>query len=177
MEKTKLNRASASCSIALDPITGSVEILNAKGQKASAFQILGYMFVAGAHFLADIFTGSNHEELSTEEFANYLENEQLEIKQDDKGCYYLAVGEKNVSELLPTYDPYILYGFVSTRKKLPIKVEKKQGNRIYHIHNLNIYITADVVQQLNVNPEQVVNLIQDKLMEEIDKLGCEKLGK
>lgn len=43
------------------------------------------------------------------------------------------------------------------------------GNTYYHIQNLNIYLTADVVQQLNINPQQVINMIKDQLKTEIDK--------
>ncbi len=39
---------------------------------------------------------------------------------------------------------------------------------IYQIENINIYLTAEVVQQLNVNPKEVINMIQEKIKEEIE---------
>ncbi len=46
-------------------------------------------------------------------------------------------------------------------EKEPDVVESHRGTIVYHIHNLNVYLTAEVVTQLNVNPQKVVNLIQD----------------
>ena len=34
---------------------------------------------------------------------------------------------------------------------------------IYNIHNLNVYIAAEVVTQLNTNPQQIVNIIHIKI--------------
>jgi len=42
-------------------------------------------------------------------------------------------------------------------------VEHKDGNTYYRIENLNIYLNADSVHQLNVNPEKVINAIKDEL--------------
>ena len=43
-------------------------------------------------------------------------------------------------------------------------VKDGYGTTHIHIHNLNINITADVVQQLNVNPNLVRNLLASKLV-------------
>ena len=48
------------------------------------------------------------------------------------------------------------------------------GNTYYHIQNLNVYLTADVVQQLNINPQQVINMIKDQLKTEIEIQTKEK---
>ena len=53
----------------------------------------------------------------------------------------------------------------------PITVENKEGTTIYNIQNLNIYLTADIVQQLNVNPQQVMNQLHEQIKEEIDRIG------
>lgn len=47
----------------------------------------------------------------------------------------------------------------------------KDGNTYYIIRNLNIYLTADVVQQLNINPQQVINQLHEQIKEEIDRVG------
>lgn len=55
------------------------------------------------------------------------------------------------------------------RKKQDIEVGEttvirdKQGVTHIHIHSLNVYITADLVQQLNVNPQLVQNVLAEKL--------------
>ena len=50
----------------------------------------------------------------------------------------------------------------------PVVIQNQQGNTTYIIHNLNVFLTADVVHQLNVNPKEVVNLIQEQLKEQIE---------
>ena len=73
MDKDKTIQKTASCSIGLDPKTGSPTIFDANGKEASVFQILGYLYVAGADSLEDIFAGSNNEELIAEKLENELE--------------------------------------------------------------------------------------------------------
>ena len=55
-------------------------------------------------------------------------------------------------------------------EKSPIVVESKHGTIIYHIYNLVVNINAEVVTQLNTNPQQVVNVIQNKVLEELNKI-------
>lgn len=53
----------------------------------------------------------------------------------------------------------------------PLEVEHDdKGNTYYIIQNLNIYLTADVVQQLNINPQQVINQLHEQIKVEIDKI-------
>lgn len=53
----------------------------------------------------------------------------------------------------------------------PLEVNNdNKGNTYYIIQNLNIYLTADVVQQLNVNPQQVINQLHEQIREEIGKI-------
>lgn len=61
------------------------------------------------------------------------------------------------------YNPHICYG----RPVQNVTVKKKWGRTIYQIQNLNIYITAEVVEQLNVNPQEVVNYLHERIQEEI----------
>ena len=52
-----------------------------------------------------------------------------------------------------------------------VTVKKKCGRTIYQIQNLNIYITAEVVQQMNVNPKEVINYLHEQIQEEINRIG------
>ena len=52
----------------------------------------------------------------------------------------------------------------------PIVIKNQKGTTIYQIQNLNIYLTAEVVQQLNLNPSQVINMVQEQLEKEIKKV-------
>lgn len=58
-----------------------------------------------------------------------------------------------------------------SRADMPIVIEGKHGSVIYQIQNINVYFTADVVQQLNQNPEKVVNIIQDQVQAQFEKLA------
>ena len=162
--------AHASCTITMDPITGSLRILNAKGKEANLIQMLGYLFVAGVYGLYQFFTGADDQEWSTEDFAAYLENTQLEVKQNEDGDYYLAKADTdNPSEF------HVDFGTCSTsaiyKPSAATVVEKKQGTTIiYQIQNLNVYLSAEVVHQLNMNPQQVMNIIQDQVNVEISKI-------
>ena len=49
-------------------------------------------------------------------------------------------------------------------------VEHKEGNTYYKIENLNVYLNADNVHQLNLNPEKVINTIKDELKAETGNL-------
>jgi len=44
-------------------------------------------------------------------------------------------------------------------------VERKQGTTIIHIENLTINLTAEVVQQLNINPEEVINQLTEQIQQ------------
>lgn len=42
-------------------------------------------------------------------------------------------------------------------------IKDEHGVTHFHIQTLNVYITADLVQQLNVNPQTVQNILASKL--------------
>ena len=53
----------------------------------------------------------------------------------------------------------------------PLEVEHDdKGNTYYIIQNLNIYLTVDVVQQLNIHPKEVINNIHEQIKAEVEKI-------
>ena len=48
-------------------------------------------------------------------------------------------------------------------------LESKHGTVVYQIQQIVVNINAEVVTQLNTNPQEVINLIQDKLQLEVEK--------
>ena len=54
--------------------------------------------------------------------------------------------------------------------KEPVVIKTNLGTTIYYIQNLHIHLTADVVQQLNINPQQVINQLHEQIREEINKV-------
>ena len=53
-------------------------------------------------------------------------------------------------------------------------VERKQGTTIIHIENLTINLNAEVVQQLNMNPEEVINQLSEQIQQASLKALSEK---
>lgn len=129
--------------------------------------MLGYLFVAGVHNLYQLFKSFDDEKWSSEDFAAYLENTQPEVKQNEYGDFYLAKAEEGIPSAL--YLDYVSCSMSITNEPSQATiVEKKQGTTIiYQIQNLNVYLTAEVVNQLNMNPEKVMNIIHDQVQAEI----------
>ena len=50
-----------------------------------------------------------------------------------------------------------------------VTVRRQNGNTTYIFNNLNVYITGDYIQQVNVNPENVINNITRELTSAIKK--------
>lgn len=50
-----------------------------------------------------------------------------------------------------------------------VTVRRQNGNTTYIFNNLNVYITSDYIQQVYVNPENVINNITRELTSAIDK--------
>jgi hypothetical protein len=56
-----------------------------------------------------------------------------------------------------------------------VVVEYRDGNTYYKIQNLNIYLTVDVVHQLNINPKEVINNLKDEVKAELQKIEKKEL--
>lgn len=89
----------------------------------------------------------------------------VEVANNGRVTTSVDVGQDSVDSI--RYPHGINYG----RPVQNVRVKKKWGKTIYQIQNLNIYITADVVQQLNVNPQEVVNYLHEQIQEEIERMG------
>lgn len=67
----------------------------------------------------------------------------------------MAISEKGESE--------------KKRKVDPIVVKHKSSTIIYNIQNITINVTADVVNQLNMCPQQVVNHFHNQITQAINQ--------
>ena len=121
-----------------------------------------------AYYIQNLFKKENRDEIRRiNRFRRYLEELYVHIKLDE------ATGK-------PTFDVYRFHIFshediciVTDDPKTeaqPIVVKRKKGTVIYNIQNITINISADVVNQLNMNPQQVVNIIHDQLEEKLDDM-------
>lgn len=95
-----------------------------------------------------------------------LSRTALSVEVSNKGKITTSV-DVGLEVFRGGYNPYVCYGWPTQN----VTVKKKWGRTIYQIQNLNIYITAEVVEQLNVNPKEVINYLHEQIQEEIDRIG------
>ena len=88
----------------------------------------------------------------------------VEVTNNGRVSTSVDVGQE---ELRGGYNPHIC----NAHPVQNVTVKKKWGRTIYQIQNLNIYITAEVVEQLNVNPKEVINYLHEQIQGEIDRIG------
>jgi len=91
-----------------------------------------------------------------------IEYTNFYIKLNDQGAPYL-----DYFAFIPTSCPKAPE---SEPEKKPVEVKSPDGTTVFQIQNLNIYITAEVVNQLNMNPREVVNYFSDKIKSELDDI-------
>ena len=80
----------------------------------------------------------------------------------EEACRLLAAGAYYMGKILSpegTPDEQILHNLKSAN----VDVKVSSDGRTYHIQNLNYYLTAQVVHQLNTNPKEVINHLSKAL--------------
>lgn len=97
-------------------------------------------------------------------FSTYLSYLKLTVKIDDKGNNHVNALEEdtNANICCPNIhfcldDEDISFSITMENPFETSPIEVKEGSTVIQIQNLNIYLTADMVQQLNMNPQQVIN--------------------
>ena len=108
--------------------------------------------VAGAYLLGKQFFGEDDVETRVSSMLEGM-NLKLEVAEDDKK----VTAETQLKE--PTTQLHV------ETPTAPIVQETPQGTKVIHIENLNVYLTAELVQQLNINPKEVVNYLLQKGIE------------
>ena len=102
----------------------------------------------------------------------FLERLQARVTLDEKG--------------LPVFSVDIAFDPISETRKVrsmpvtdakPIVVKRKKGTVIYNIQNITINVTAEVVNQLNMNPTEVVNHFHDQIENLVDSVVKKRFPK
>ena len=88
----------------------------------------------------------------------------LDVKVDSEGQVATTVSLK---PLAPKQE---VNSDVPQEKIQNVVIERRDGNTYYKIENLHIHLTAEVVHQLNLNPDKVINTIKGELRAESDKI-------
>ena len=89
-----------------------------------------------------------------------------------EACRLLAAGVYYMGKILApegTTDEQILQHLENAN----VEVKVNSDGRTYNINNLNFYLTAQTVHQLNTNPKEVINTFQDQVQQAALKLAPE----
>ena len=97
--------------------------------------------------------------LYDEIFSTYLSRLKLTVKVDNERHYVdVAEDKEKYNTACSRNVDYCIDDAESSESSDDICFSIRGAEpTVIHIQNLNIYLTADVVQQLNMNPQQVIN--------------------
>ena len=117
--------------------------------------LLGSLFAAGVYLIGRQLFGNDGNGL--EQMIDYLKRIELSLSFDPIG------GQPSLSVCIAPSTKSEAKG-PTKEEQLTTVTESKNGNTtIYHIQNLNLYLNADMVQQMNVNPKEVINALDKAL--------------
>ncbi len=97
---------------------------------------------------------------------DFLRRTQLKVEIDDKTREITTS-----AEVVPhsDYVDTITEEHDSEDRNHIVTVNSKDGKTVYVIQNLNINLSAEVIHQLNVNPQEVINHYHEMIQEEIKR--------
>ena len=166
-----------SCKVVQDALTHMEKMISAYS-KDQYKDLVGYLYAASSYSLIEKYISSENSALYDKILSIYLSYLKLTVEIDDKGNHRVNASEDNdkLATVCQDIDYCLDYAegeegsdgsdrcdeaprFSITRKdpEETKPIEVKEGSTVIQIQNLNIYFTADVVQQLNMNPQQVIN--------------------
>lgn len=106
------------------------------------------------------------------------EKKQIERFREYIEWLHIGIGIDNYGKLCVEAAAYIPCSYTESEEKekelapekQPIAVTTEDGKTVYQIQNINIFITAEVINQLNMNPQQVVNHFSDQIKAQLDDM-------
>lgn len=106
------------------------------------------------------------------------EKKQIDSFRENIDYLHIGIWIDNYGKLCVEAASYIPCSYnegVEKEKELapeekPIAVTTEDGKTVYQIQNINIFITAEVINQLNMNPQQVVNHFSDQIKAQLDDM-------
>jgi len=111
--------------------------------------LVGTLLAAGAFCIGKLFSNDN----STHGDGKILESLQrtsLDVRIEDDGQTTTTVSTTTETSKTVKVDD-------------PVVVENHQGTTVVHINNLTINLNAEMVQQLNLNPKEVINQLTEQI--------------
>ena len=149
--------AKKSSSFVSNMLKDMTDILSAYSKKDVA-DYVGYLYAASAYSTWQTLYASKDKERIYEALQFYLSHLQLNVEIDDKGKVLNQIEAKVDATLFG--HRIMNHGACLPKEgnKEDAKViEVRKDSTVIQIQNLNIYLTADVVHQLNMNPKEVIN--------------------
>ena len=149
------------------------DILNEYNKNEFA-DYVGYLYAASAYSTWQSLYASKDKDRFYEALQFYLSHIQLNVEIDDKGKLINQIEAKEDATLFG--HRIMNHGACLPKEgnKEDAKViEVRKDSTVIQIQNLNIYLTADVVHQLNMNPQEVIN----NNMDAIQKAAVEAVQK
>lgn len=166
--KKEAHAADASGTMVSEKLTDEdCTIINSPEQAGTILDLIAQMFVTGAYSINNIFASTHEGNNSYDAFDMLLSMLVLDVRVDK--------ANKTVFSVEPSYRLVIAGDEPEEIRHYDgFSVTEDDKTIIYQIQNLNIYLTADVVHQLNINPQQVINQLHEQIKEEINKVTTKK---
>lgn len=162
--KKEAHAADASGTMVSEKLTDEdCTIINSPEQAGTILDLIARMFVTGAYSINKLFASTSEGNNSFDVFSKLLSMVVLDVRVDK--------ANKTVLSVEPSYRLVIAGGGPEEiRHYDEFSVTEDDKTIIYQIQNLNIYITAEVVHQLNVNPQEVINQYHELIKAEVEKM-------
>lgn len=114
--------------------------------------LVSTLLAAGAFYMGKLFSDDNGAD-GDGKILESLQRTSLDVRIADNGQMSTTVSTATETTRIVKVDKQVV-------------VENRQGTTVVHIDNLTVNLNTEMVQQLNMNPKEVIN----KLSEEIKNL-------
>ena len=115
--------------------------------------LVGTLLAAGAFYVSKLFTEDESKAGDNDnKILKSLQRTSLDVHIDNEGQMSTTVSTASETTASISVDQQV-------------KVENRQGSTVVHIDNLTINLNAEMVQQLNMNPKEVINQLAEQIKE------------
>ena len=129
--------------------------------------LIGKLLAANTYCSRKVFISYASGDTDAYPLIDFLKRTMLHVEIDD------ATGQVTTGAQVESRPMLVPCSFEEPKNKEDentVTVETKEGKTIYIIQNLSIYLTAEVVHQLNVNPQEVINQYHELIKAEVEKM-------
>jgi hypothetical protein len=122
--------------------------------------LIGRLLAAMAYSAYEVFVSHSTDDADANPVVDFLKRTLLKVEVDDQSGQVTTSSEVTPR---PNLEPCSLEKPKPEEKDNPVTVEAKEGKTVYMIQNLYYNLTADMIQQLNTNPQEVINHIHGQI--------------